>query len=156
MADAESFVFDFEKEVGQDFETFPQLRGNTVFMDAADTPLKPCFGSERTKMHSSLKRILLELNKWVQKGGGSIMVAACNKQSSWLHGILLSPNNPIIDLPDVDCARAKDHEMGHVLVADDSVLPEIYQENAADAFSAIRHLQRFGNNPQALSLVSFF
>ena len=46
MVDAESYVFDFEKEVEQAFENFSQLRNNTVFLNAADTQTKLHFGSE--------------------------------------------------------------------------------------------------------------
>ena len=156
MIDAESYVFDFEKEVEQAFETFPQLRRNTIFMDATDTPLKPYFGSEETAQHPALKRLVKDLEDWFHEGGVSVRLAASIKQSSWLHGILLSPHSLIIDPPDIDRARAKDHEMGHVLGANDPFLSEIYQENVADAFSAIRRFHCFGNDPQALSLVSLF
>ncbi|MFH1158926.1 MAG: hypothetical protein V1721_08660 [Pseudomonadota bacterium] len=158
MTDAENYVFDFEKEVEQYFIDFPQLRATTVFVDTSGNRRKACFDIEEAAARCpAFAEILKEIKYRIQDRAGSISYDGQEPEfRGEYNGVLLdSRNDPILIYPpDVNRAYVLDHEAGHILTK--WTKSNIYHGNAADAFAAICHLRRFGNDPQALSLLSCF
>ena len=153
-----NYKFDFEKEAEQAFGTFTRIRKNTIFVNGASHPIEPIFGSEETIMHPALISLLKKVKKRIQekKGSSETGVRIVNK-NDWLYAINLNFENDTssgIYPLDVDYVYTLDHELGHVLLNYLFMNNKNHIESAADAFAAIRHLQRFNNNTQALSLLS--
>lgn len=148
------YSFDFEKEVEQAFNDFPQLRSSTVFVDA-EQPSEIHSRSGSAMRDYAATDISSQIEKWIKEKKSSVVFHA-SFGSSVFHAVLLNERHDIsiIYPPDVNKAFTLDHEMGHALTAWPN--SEIGWENAADAFAAIRHLQRFGNDPRMLVVLSCF
>jgi len=139
--------FDFNKAARKAMKDHPELRGNTLFIDAANTDF------------AEIKKALLEkdvdeedikdLAKTVRDA--KRLKTAFHQEYDWgrkkpLHVIIFHPDkHPVFgkEHGERDDAGTFDHETGHALSPHAT---GTLAENTADAYAALRNIQRFGGD----------
>lgn len=127
--------FDFNKEVAQAYNDFPQLCEDTGFIDLSDPSRIILRAGQNGKAARRLRRKLKRI--------GSCKAKVKSQTGEIFNLVAFHPKRRLKVLSGDACKfRTLDHEIGHCLISGDG---PIFNENAADAFAAIRSLQRFGN-----------
>ena len=135
--------FDFNKEVARAYDDFPQLRNHTAFVDFADPSLTIIQSNQQMTMSKRLKRNLKKI--------GSCVYPVKSTSGKEFNLVSLHPKKRLNVLNEnTDKYKTFDHEVGHCLIPGRKT---IFRENAADAFGAIRYLQRFGRH-EDIAIVS--
>lgn len=149
-------VFDLKKEARKAFRDFPQLRANTFFTSTdhytTEFPKPPYGGSKEIQSRPALDEFHEIISDCIkaQTGSGSI-------KHKKLKAVIIDLHEPVVfNSRYKDRVFALDHETGHFLVpgAYTDGGGNLHDENAADAFGAIRQLQRFGKDTRNLELLS--
>ena len=135
--------FDFNKEVARAFHEFPQLLNHSAFVDFSDPALTVIHPQQHLTVPKSLKKKLDKI--------GSCVWPVKLTSGRYFNLVSLHPKKRLKALNDnTDKYKTFDHEIGHCLILYKNAL---LGENAADAFAAIRYLQRFGR-PEDLAIIS--
>ena len=151
--------FDFNTAVNETLRDFPRLSDKIVFVDALDDDRK--YGTPEAIRQSELRgpaRRMAEHLKLVHEKEVSL---SFNKDVYGVGAVIFHASNHhrIFSAVNADHANfaSFDHELGHLLTRGgfDFTLSQPLAENAADAYAALRHLQRFGADTPVLAHASF-
>jgi len=149
----------FNKEVTRALEDYPHLRGRFAFVNNADgtaiydiDPSTSGFSSQR-----QLERFLHETAALSSQRG------PLSTKDPWgsLDVIAYSPINAKLFTRGADSAEKEalaifDHELGHLIVKGSMASGDpCYRECAADAFSIIRHMQRYGTETDIIEICTW-
>lgn len=160
---ADNLSFDFNEAVQQSLRDYPQLHNNTVFISAAEHPLDTSpltmHGTTIAKLKTFAREHFIKQNLSISCEDGSSFALTDTPQSYFA---LILGDKVIPTLEEQPfLMRNKsfffDHELGHILtkrVEQNSAFP--LSECSADAFAAIRHIQRFGTDTGVLEHVAWY
>jgi hypothetical protein len=160
---AENLSFDFKQAVAQSLRDYPQLHYNTVFIDAAehpqDTSPLTMHGTTVAQLKTFAREHFIKQNLSIACADGSSFALTDTPQSYFA---LILGEKIVPTLEEQSFLRGNksfffDHELGHILTKrseQNSAFP--LSECSADAFAAIRHIQRFGNDTGVLEHVAWY
>jgi hypothetical protein len=160
---SKNLSFDFRQAVEQSLRDYPQLHYNTVFMNAAEHPLDTSpltmHGTTVAKLKTFAREAFIKKNLSIAREDGSSFALTDTPQSYFA---LILGDKVIPTLGEQPFLMKNksfffDHELGHILTKrseQNSAFP--LSECSADAFAAIRHIQRFGNETGVLEHVAWY
>jgi len=148
--------FDFNKAARKAMKDHPELRGNTLFVDAANDDFAEI---ERVLLKSSVDEDDIDDLEKTMRDAKRLKTAFHQEydrgRKKPLHVIVFHPDkHPVFgtEYGARDDAGTFDHETGHAL-SPHSI--GTLSENTADAYAAIRHMQRFGGDTDDLDYAAW-
>jgi hypothetical protein len=149
----------FNKEVQRALQDYSHLRGKFAFVNNADKTMvydiDPAVSGFRSKRQ--LERYLLDAAAQSSKAG-----PFSSKDPNLNLSIIAYSPLPIslftrgADSAEKEALAIFDHELGHLVVKGSMASRDpTYRECAADAFSIIRHMQRYGTQTDIISIISW-
>ncbi|MDE1153178.1 MAG: hypothetical protein PW788_11640 [Micavibrio sp.] len=137
--------FDFTEAARKAVKDHPELRRNTLFIDAKnDVWLEPSPIIEKIIDNDEMDTIE-DVVKTARRLKTSFAQAVELDRKKTAHALIFHPDQHPLYAPQKGAADdfgSFDHETGHMLAPDTH---DTAGENAADAYAMLRHLQRFGD-----------
>lgn len=164
---ARSYVFDYTREVGDFYAAFPSLQSEVIFLETSTRQLIQPDALRRQKFDTAMGRNDQCLRHYFNR---SAKIGACTAvQTGYQEDgryILINQNKERDNIPrrlghlasiDLENLFKLDHEIGHQICKNGYVKKDgNLCEAAADAYAALRHIQRFGGvTPYLENLVAF-
>lgn len=154
--------FHFNKAVTETLRDYPQLRDTTVFINAEEHPYDSSplimHGQDNAlaKTYTYQDNILKSLKK--SRDDGTSYAVSTFEQNGGYAVVLGAKKIPVMDehplIQIIGKSFTFDHEVGHILSK--RFGKKTLNECTADAFAALRHIQKFGKDPDFLRHVSWF
>lgn len=154
-----SLRFDFNEAVNETLRDFPALGDKVVFVDVLDDNKK--YGTPSAIKESAMRHPARRMAENLQIVHAQQASLSFNKNTYGIGAVLFHSGNhhQIFSKDDrnVSSFASFDHELGHLLTREGfNFNPQHPQgEASADAYAALRHLQRFGTDGKTLEHASF-
>jgi hypothetical protein len=154
--------FHFNKAVAETLRDYPQLRDTTVFVNAAEhphvnSPLTMHGQNNAIAKTASYVDNIRKSLKTSQANGSSYAVSTFEQNGGYAV-VLGAKKIPVMDEHPLTHIVGKsfvfDHEVGHILSK--RFGKKTVNECTADAFAALRHIQKFGKDTSFLRHISWF